>query len=176
MTQYLCVLRNDRHDKSSERPSPYTFTKFFLAMSTFQIHSLSNSQIYSTVLFPILAALCITSLWLIYLWPEVRTFDPLRQFCPPLGPQPWHPPICFCSLRHLAFFFFNELIFVKNLRRVFSFSYFLSLFKSIQKARVSFPANHLQWLRSAKQTKCTCNSGLFGILPGCCLPAYSLTH
>ena len=44
------LLWNDHHSKSSSHPSPHIVTNIFLVMRTFEIYSLSNFQIYNTLL------------------------------------------------------------------------------------------------------------------------------
>ena len=51
----------------SQRPSSQIVSHFLRVIRTFMIHSLSNSQIYNTVILPIVAMLHITFLRLIYL-------------------------------------------------------------------------------------------------------------
>ena len=68
---------------------------FFLAKSPFKIYSLSNFQIYNTVLLTIATMLYITSLELIYLKARsLYLFDYLHSFPPAPTLHLRQPPIC----------------------------------------------------------------------------------
>ena len=59
----MYILWNDHHNKSSQHPSPYLVTIFFLVMRNFKVYFLGNFQIFNIVL-SIISTLYITSTWL----------------------------------------------------------------------------------------------------------------
>ena len=63
--------------------STHSYKLFFRMIRTFMIHSLSNFQIYSTVLLTAVTILNITSPGLIYVIPGSFYFLPPSPFCPP---------------------------------------------------------------------------------------------
>ena len=56
-------MENDCHNKSSHHLSPSIATKFFFMMRTFKIYSLSNFQIYNTVLLTIVSIITDILTW-----------------------------------------------------------------------------------------------------------------
>ena len=94
MVWYLYILQDYHHSNSSVNflvwPIITHCFKFFLWWGL-KICSLSNFQVYNTLLLTIVTTLCIISLWLVYNGKSVST-------SPILAPQPkpclWKPPNC----------------------------------------------------------------------------------
>ena len=110
MVWYLYILQNYHHSYSSVNLLVWSIITHCFKFSNFscgeyfKIYSLSNFQVYNTLLLTIVTTLCVISSWLICNRKSVSTSPILA---PPPKPWLWKPPNCcvfiFCSLWLLVF-------------------------------------------------------------------------
>ena len=95
MIQYLYILWNYHHNKSSEHPSRYIIIKtfFFPVMRVSKIYFPRYFQICNTVIFTTITMFYITSLWLIYFITGSFYLWPLLPILPTTTLCLWQPPI-----------------------------------------------------------------------------------